>query len=132
MIEPILRSEFYHDGRGPELQRVHYGRHGEVIKAIDYCNPDDVYEPGNLKHLLFIKPQIFMFIPEEVYSYLNEELDWSKHRRAGIVCLGKSPWLHSLNPRHLNKCDHYRIMFYDDFLDIICEGIEARKGGYSE
>jgi hypothetical protein len=132
MITPILRQDFYHDGRGPELQKVHYAGRGQVISAVDYFNPDDVYAAENLKHLIFIRPQVFMFTPEEVYSHRRDKVDWSKFDRAGIVCLGKSAWLRSFNQQHLSKCDHYQVMFYDEYLDIICEGVGARTGGYSE
>ena len=132
MVKPVLREEFHHDGRGPELQRVHYCDRGATIQAIDYFNPEDVYEPVYLKHLLFTKPQVFMFTPEEVANCQKSQVDWSKVGNAAIVLLGKSEWLQSFDQMHLGRCDHYLIMFYDEFLDIICVGIQAKQGGYSK
>jgi hypothetical protein len=128
-IKPILRESFYHDGRGPELKRVHYIGEGVILKAIDYFNPDDEYTPQNLKHLLFLRPQVFMFTPEEVYDY-GSEVKWGEYGNAAIVCLGKSKWLQSFSPLHLENCLHYQVMFYDEFLDVICEGIEAKSNGF--
>jgi hypothetical protein len=128
--EPVLREFFYHDGRGPELQKVHYRQSGKVIAAIDYFNPDDVYSPDNLKHLVFIRPQVFMFTPEEVYNGLSSPVFWAELKHAAMVATHESDWLLSFNQRHLGKCQHYQVMFYDEFLDVICEGIEAKSGGY--
>jgi hypothetical protein len=71
-----------------------------------------------------------MFTPEEVENYGTKLVDWAATSKAAAVCLGRSPWLRSFSLRHLAKCEHYRVMFYDQFLDIICEGIEAGSGGY--
>lgn len=128
-IEPVLKEEFHHDGRGPELQLVHYSKDGSSILAIDYFNPEDKYVPENLKHLLLHKAQVFMFTPEEVYGFVKE-INWGKTEKAAVLCLGQSKWLKSFNPMHLGKCKHYRVMFYDEYLDIICEGIEGKLGGY--
>ena len=130
MIEPILQDVCYHDGRGPELQAVHYAVHGRKIRAIEYFNPDDVYSPENIKHLRFIKPQVFMFTPEEVYRPQSEENYGAKFPPAAIISLGKSPWLLSFSQQHLTKCNHFQIMFYDEYLDIICEDIVFGQGTY--
>jgi len=131
-IEPVLREWFRNDGRRPESQEVHYSGRGVVIRAIDYFSPEDEYTPENLKHLVFIRPQVFMFTPEEVYNPLAVNVDWSKYDGAAIVCLGKSGWLRSFDHRHLVNCRHFEVMFYDESLDVICEGIEAKSGGYAE
>lgn len=130
--ESILKEFFYHEGRGPELQQVHFDLKGRMLKAIDYFNPDDVFTTENLKHLVFIRPQVFMFTPEEVYNYASTSVDWGAPYRASIVVIHESVWLHSFDPQHLGKCHHYRVMFYDEFLDVICEGIEAKSGGYGQ
>ncbi|HET8669957.1 MAG TPA: hypothetical protein VFM05_04835 [Candidatus Saccharimonadales bacterium] len=131
-IKPILKEQFYHDGRGPELQRVYYRGRGQIIEAVDYFNHDVIYSPENLRHLFFTWPQVFMFTPEEVYNYMAKSLEWSKYKGAAIVDLGRSAWLESFNPDHLSQCSHYQIMFYDEYLDIICEGIDARIGSYGD
>ncbi len=130
-MKPILKESFYHDGRGPELQKAHYSLNGKLIKAIDYFNPDDEYSPENLKHLLFVKTQVFMFTPEEVYNYETTNINWGQHNGAAMICLGKSEWLKSFAPQHLTTCSHYQVMFYDEFLDIICETVEAKLGSYA-
>lgn len=110
----ILHEQCYHEGRGPQLERAHYGPNGCTLKAVDYLNPDHSSRE-DLKHLLFERAQVFMFTPEEVHN--DDQVDWSKTDNAAVVCLGKSAWLLSFNPQHLAKCQHYQIMFYDDILD---------------
>ncbi|WP_375194128.1 hypothetical protein, partial [Marinobacter sp.] len=50
--KPILDSDFYHDGRGPELQRVVWKLRGTVLVGFEYFNPDEEYAPDNLRHLV--------------------------------------------------------------------------------
>ncbi len=123
---PIFTDQFYSDGRGPELQRVHWALDGQVLRAIDFTNPDET----QMRHVFFQSVQVFMFTPEEVISYLSLDPVWSTFRRAGIVCLGKSPWLQSFAPHHLSNCDHYQLMFYDEMVDVICEQLVVREGRY--
>ena len=52
----------------------------------------------------------------------------SGESKAAIFEVIDSEWLKSYNPRHLRKCKHYQIMFYDEIYDIICEDIIAGKG----
>lgn len=130
-VEPFLKEFFYHDGRGPELQKVHFSYRGQILAAIDYFNPDDEYSAENLKHLVFLRPQVFMFTPEEVYNYSLTSVDWGKVDKASMVVIHESAWFRSFDPRHLGQCRHYQIMFYDEFLDVVCEGVEVKLGGYS-
>lgn len=127
VMKAILADEFYHDGRGPTLHRVHYGPHGATIHAIDFLNPDD----GSLKHLFFFRPQVFCFTPEEVFDNDVRGIDWLRLDNAAIVDLGQSSWYQSFCQYHLARCRHFSIMFYDYYLDIICEGIEVHQGGYA-
>jgi hypothetical protein len=124
-IQPIHAEECWHEGRSPELKRVHYDDRGTVLKAIDYVNPD-----GNKRHLIFIKPQTFMFTPEEVENYGASVVSWTDTGRAALVCVGRSPWLASFAPYHLKECLHFRIMFYDVFLDVICREVAVQTGLY--
>lgn len=126
-IQPLHMGKCWHQGRGPELKQVHYDISGTVLTAIDYSNPD-----GDRRHLLFIRPQIFMFTPEEIENYDSSVVTWTDTGRAALVCLGRSPWLASFNPYHLKKCLHFRVMFYDDFLDVICEQVAVQPGFYLE
>jgi hypothetical protein len=125
-IEPVLTESFYGVGRGPELVKVHWAYFGNTLRAIDFLSPDN----DQPKHLFFTGVQVFMFTPEEVINYSTLHFAWDTYRGAKIICLGKSPWLNSFSPQHLEKCLHYELMFYDDLLDVICEKIELREGQY--
>ncbi len=87
--KPVLIEKFYCEGRGPESTRYHWAYDGQILRAIDYINPDEA-EP---KHLLFIGVQVFMRTPEEVIDYKNLSKSWYTFRSAGILCFGKSLWL---------------------------------------
>src|SRR5690349_17737568 len=104
-IAPILTDSFYGEGRGPELVKVHWAYSGHTLRAIDFLNPDDT-QP---KHLFFTGVQVFMLTPEEVINYPILDPAWQTYRGAGIICLGKSAWLNSFDPRHLEKCLHYQL-----------------------
>ncbi len=130
-MKSILESDFYHDGRGPELIRVHYGGKGSMIEAVDFYNPDDAYEQKNLKHLVFSGSQAFCFTPEEEYSGGFPNIDWQKFGKAAVINLGKTDWYRTFTNLHSKNCDHYRLMFYDEILDVICERIIFVQGGYS-
>jgi hypothetical protein len=124
-IGTIFDNKFQADGRGPVLEKVHCAYNGATLRAIDFQNSDD-----EIQHLFFTGVQVFMFTPEEVINYKTISALWSENRKAGIICLGRSEWLESFAPQHLDNCDHYQIMFYDELLDVICEHIEVRDGSY--
>ena len=50
----MLENVFYHDGRGPELQRVHWGNRGVELRGFEYYNPDDEYTDINLKNITLL------------------------------------------------------------------------------
>ena len=129
-MQPVFETLFYHDGRGPTLRKVHYKFDGQIIAAVDFQNPDDDGTSGTLKHIAFIRPQVFMFTPEEVENYGSEFTVWEGEKRFALVNFGKSAWLTSFSPRHLENCSHIRAMFYDEFLDVICEEVQVKAGGY--
>jgi hypothetical protein len=60
-MQPIFLDHFYHAGRRPELQRVHYPFDGNVTAAADYFLAGGLETPENLRHRLFVKLQIFMY-----------------------------------------------------------------------
>ena len=122
-IQPLHVEDCWHQGRGPELKQVHYDESGTVLRAIDYSNPD-----GNTRHLLFREPQVFMFTPEDVENHGSSVVNWTDTGRAALVSLGRSQWLASFNPYHLTECLHFRVMFHDDFLDVICQGVDVQPG----
>ena len=123
-VIPILEKEFYHDGRGPELQKVRWGQNGVVLKGFEYYNPDDTYEEENLKHLKLIGIQVFSMTTEEVHANILA----NGKTNAAIFEVKESKWLASFFPTHLSKCKHYQIMFYDEIYDIICEQVIAGTG----
>jgi hypothetical protein len=99
--------------------------------ALDYLNPDWASE-DEMRHLIIHKAQVYQYTPEEVYNYSCGEVQWGPSiNHAAVVDFGRSDWLRSFSQRHLGNCKHYRIMFYDEFLDIVCEGITAAAGPYS-
>ena len=81
-------------------------------------------------HLRFQKAQVSMFTPEEVCSV--GDVPWGPNLNfAAAVDLGRSAWLQSFAQQHLDQCRHFRVMFYDYRLDIICEGITAHRGAFN-
>ncbi|MFZ4736608.1 MAG: hypothetical protein ACOYM9_11720 [Bradymonadia bacterium] len=127
-MKPIYVEEFFHDGRGPELQRIHWGPNGVGIRELAYFNPDDAHGPANLKRVIVTKPQVVMITPEEVVDYGKVGGDaLVRHRPAAMFDLGASDWLKSFSPRHLGACRHFRMFFYDELVDIIAEGVECRR-----
>jgi hypothetical protein len=127
-MNPVYETEFHHDGRGPELIKLHYNSNGSCIYAADYFNPEDIYGPDSIKSMEFIRPQAFMLTPEEEFKYQGANFPDENH--AAILCLGKSEWYKSFSNQHSDKCQHYKIMFYDEYLDIICESIDFKKHGF--
>ena len=121
---PMLEGLFYHDGRGPELQKIYW--RGAYPIAFDYYNPDDTYDSDHLKHLLLVKPEAFSFAGEEVHGNILA----TGKSNASIFKVINSIWLKSFNQRHLANCSHYQVMFYDEIFDIVCQDIEAHVGGY--
>ncbi len=129
-MKTILIDKFYRDSRGPELQKIHYNNLGTQIVAMDYYNPDVKYSPENMKHVVFINPQAFMITPEEEFKYTESTAEELKRDKGAIFNLGKSEWYKSFSNRHSQNCNHYRLMFYDDFVDIICEDVIIKDGPY--
>lgn len=122
--KPILEKEFYHDGRGPELTSVLWKRKGVMLDGFEYFNPDDDYSDSNIKHIKLIGLQVYAMATEEVHGNILA----SGNTNAAIFEVIDSKWLSTFQQRHLDKCKHYQIMFYDEIYDIICEGIIAGKG----
>jgi len=130
-VTPLHVDRFVRDGRGPELQFIHWSPNGSAILAIDYFNPDDVYKPPSLKHVVFTRAQVVMITPEEVIDYSAQDPEMSNHRTAGIFDLGRTPWLRSFAPYHLERCHHFRLFFYDELVDVVAESVDCRLGGFN-
>ncbi|MFL1483644.1 hypothetical protein [Marinobacter sp. LN3S78] len=122
--KPILESDFYHDGRGPELQRVVWKLRGAVLVGFEYFNPDDKYVPDNLKHLVLEGVEAYSMASEEVHGSILVTGD----SRVAIFEVMDSKWLASLNQAHLSDCTHYQVMFYDEVFDLVCRGIKSGFG----
>ncbi len=131
-MRAIYPQEFFHDGRGPTLVAVHLARNSAHLEAIDFRLPDSQDIPSSLQHLRFLRAQAYMVTPEEVENYSNTSVNWGATGGGALVSLGRSQWLTSFSPRHLDKCEHFRVMFYDEFFDVICEDIRIGQGAYKD
>ncbi len=128
MAVPLLRDVFYHDGRGPELHAAYFAHRGLHLIAVDYWLPDVSHDVRQLRHLEFNGAQVFMVTPEEVANHTKPQL-WSANGVAAYS-VGRSEWLESFSPIHLSRCEHFRLMFYDEYLDVICVSITSHEGSY--
>jgi len=126
--EPILDDEFYHDGRGPELQRVVWKFRGQIMAGFEYFNPDDVYDDDHLRHLILEKVEAYSMASEEVHRHICA----SGKSRAARFRVPESSWKATFQQRHLGDCEHYQIMFYDEIFDVICRSVSAGKGKFPE
>jgi len=129
MILPLHSEHFYADGRGPELALLHWGYRAQILKAAEFMLPDAV-SPEDLRHVEFLRPQVVMITPEEVIDYRKLSPYLTAHRPASMFDLGKSDWLNSFSPRHLGQCRHFQLLFYDQLLDVIAEGVIFGSGPY--
>lgn len=118
MITIIEKEKFYHDGRGPELIKINYNDSGVVINSIDYRNPDS----ESLQNISFVKSQAFMITPEEEYDY-NSVSEYLKNDKGALFNLNKSEWYKSFTNRHSHNCNHYKMVFYDEIIDLLCEDV---------
>jgi hypothetical protein len=131
MIHPIYIEFFYSDGRGPELARFCWGYRNDLLEAAEFMLPDAV-SGDDLRFVRFLRPQVVMITPEEVINYANMSSYLIKYRPAAMFDLGKSDWFKSFSQRHLQKCSHYQLLFYDQLLDVIAEGVEFGKGKFNQ
>jgi hypothetical protein len=130
MPQPIHVKEFYSDGRGPELGRLCWKYRNNVLEAAEYM-PPDAASAEDLRHVRFLRLQVVMITPEEVINYAKLTYI-AQHRPAAMFDLGKSDWLKTFSQLHLEKCHHYQLLFYDEFLDVIAEGIEIGMGEFGQ
>ena len=120
-------TDFFHDGRGPELRQMIWGGGGTWLYAIEYLNPDWTSE-GDLRHVLFRGMQVAMVTPEEVIGYAHGGTHFADLRPAAMVDLGRDAWLQSFAETHLAKCTHIQMLFYDELVDVICEDAACGVG----
>ena len=124
---PKLEKHFYHDGRGPELQKVIWKETGVMIDGFEYFNPDDGYEETEIKYIKIIGLQAYSMATEEVHGNIL----LAKGYNSAINEIINSFWFKSLNQSHIKDCKHYQIMFYDEIYDVICKDIEAGVGRFN-
>lgn len=111
----ILSDKFNADPvRGPVLQKIIWSEDGTYIKEISF-------ERNSI--IKFKGLQAIMITPHEVYGYN----DMSNDLPAGIYNLGRSKWFKSMSDQHLEKCSHYKLFFYDEIIDVICEDVIIKK-----
>ncbi len=125
---PIHVEEFWHEGRGPELRRVLWDARGTSIRAIEYVNPDWTNADADLRHVVFEAPQVVQITPEEVIDANQVGTRYTDHRPAAMFDLGRSAWLESFTSTHLAPCRHIQMLFYDELIDVICEGVDCAAG----
>ena len=123
-VTAMLETEFHHDGRGPELQRVVWANEGIILKGFEYYNPEDVYEEDNIKYLELVGVEAYAMAGEEVHGAILA----TRESKAAIFKVDNSLWLKQFNQTHLEECEHYQLMFYDEVYDVICKDINAGKG----
>ena len=126
--KPIHIEEFWREGRGPELRRVLWNASGTSVRAIEYFNPDWSDADSDLRHVLLVAPQVVQITPEEVIGAAQMRRRDIAHRRAAMFDLGRSGWLESFAQTHLVNCRHIQMLFYDELIDIICEGVTCGVG----
>ena len=56
----------------------------------------------------------------------RNEVKWGPAIDQATGMLSSSEWLLGF-PKHLKRCSHYRIMFYDELPDVICEDISTDR-----
>lgn len=117
MVAKLHEGRFVFDGRGPELMRIWWSDDGSQIEAIDYENPNG----RPIAHVTFRGAQTVMITPDEVADHSHS---------GGLLDFGRSPWMNGFNPHHLTKCRHYRLVFYDQVIDVLCEDVAVNEGRY--
>ena len=123
-IETVYEDQFYCDGRGPELKTVVWRKKGISLHGFEYFNPDDVFDDKNIKNLVLEQVEAFAMAGEEVHGKIRATGD----SKGGIYQIKNSEWKNSFSQLHLNDCEHYQIMFYDQIYDVICRKILPGKG----
>jgi hypothetical protein len=136
-VLPYISEFFGFDGRGPEIHRFIHDR--DLLKEGSF--PDRRKPPGNIvgieyfwfEHpemawVIFKKQQVIQIVPEEVCSYWFTKFVSERQKGVGIYVVEDSEWLRSFSQRHLSRCRHFIIMFYDDIIEVICEGLEFGRG----
>lgn len=130
MIKPIHLETFRFDGRGPDLLKTYWILRGATLAGLDYANSADPSDDVASRHVHFLAPQVAMITPEEVISKDQLGAEFFEERGAAMFDCGRSEWLLSFSGRHLGRCSHFKLLFYDELVDVICEGVELGEGRF--
>ena len=121
MIEPIHTELFNCYEGSPELQRVWWTDRGRTLGGIDYGGDGEM-------HVDFTGVQVVMITPDEVVGE-NQFADVEgRFPGAAMFNCGRSDWLQSFDGSHLARCSHFRLVFEDEVVDVICESVECGHG----
>lgn len=131
MARAINTDMFHRDGRGPELRSIYCKPGSSLVVAIDYFNPEDEQSEKSLKHVYLVAAQVTQFTPDEVIGVDQIPADLRGTGDAAMFDLGRTEWLESFSQKHLRECRHFKIFFYDELLDVICEEVICRNGGFN-
>ncbi|MFK7998586.1 MAG: hypothetical protein AB8H86_03275 [Polyangiales bacterium] len=121
---------FPFDGRGPILRRW--------LWSEDLLLPDSsegfqtlpkrcVGAQSEYGWVVFHGVQVLQSVPEEVHSYWHRALT---EEGGAAWRVESSTWLASFDQRHLAKCGHYILEFYDHIVEVICEELIIGKGEF--
>lgn len=117
-VKPILEDVFYHDGRGPSLQKVIWENNGIFLSGFEYFNPD--HKPQDeVKSMKLHGVEAYSMSSDEVHGNILI----SGKSKASIFEVLNSSWLASFQPLHISEYKHYQIVFYDEIFDVICKKI---------
>ncbi len=130
---------FGFDGRGPEINRFIHDRDALLAGAFPDRRPPpghiigveyhDIEHP-QLAWVVFKQAHVVQVVAEEVCSYWFTKLSAAPAKSDGIYVVEDSVWLHSFSQRHLSKCRHFVMMFYDDIIEIIAEELVFGRGAF--
>lgn len=136
---PLQNEHFGFDGRGPEIQRFLHDR--DAVKGGTFTDRRPL--PGNIigmefswfEHdtsawVIFSRSQVVQIVPEEVCSYWFMPDSPEETRGVGIYVIEDSQWLSSFSQRHLGKCRHFILMFYDDIVEVLAEDLIFGRGPF--
>ncbi len=129
---PLHVEDFWSDGRGPETHRVIWNATGTSIRAIEYLNPDWTDIDSDLRHVILERPQAVLITPEEVIGSDQLGDRYNELGPAAMFDLGRSAWLESFGQTHLANCRHIQLLFYDEVIDVLCEGVRCGKGRFTD
>ncbi len=120
----VLEKEFYHDGKGPGLERAIWSHGGIILKGFEYYNPGVANLEKNIKNIELIGVEAISMSVEDVHG--NNLV--SEDSTAAIFKIDDSPWLKQYNPVHMDGCSHYQFVFYSEIYDVICRDVKAGEG----